>query len=339
MNDEQSNVENSLELIKRDGREVSVKAAEETEALNKVLSQHKDCQNRITALESRLNLLQNMQKSYEGFGYGIKTVLQSQEPWRSDVIGVAAELIEVQPEYVVAIETALGGAAQNLVMGSSEAAKKAIAYLKQRQAGRATFLPLDTIKYYKRRSEEEALAKLPGIRGFAADLIGYDIKLAPIFKFLLGRVLVADNMDAALAAAKKSSFRTRVVTLAGDVVNAGGSLTGGSRQQKEAGFLSRGKEIDEQEKKAGVLRRELLGYQELLEEHEGTLKVYNNKLVELRQDLQQKEIRKAELGVALERLSAEQRQAAERLELLLDDRNQVSQEWQLASSLPTCARS
>ena len=224
-------------------------------------------------------------------------------------IGVAAELIEVQPEYVVAIETALGGAAQNLVMGSSEAAKKAISYLKQRQAGRATFLPLDTIKYYERRSEEEALAKLPGIRGFAADLIGYDIKLAPIFKFLLGRVLVADNMDAALAAAKKSSFRTRVVTLAGDVVNAGGSLTGGSRQQKEAGFLSRGKEIDEQEKKAGVLRRELLGYQELLEEHEGTLKVYNNKLVELRQDLQQKEIRKAELGVALERLSAEQRQA------------------------------
>ena len=88
--------------------------------------------------------------------------------------------------------------------------------------------------------------------------------------------------------------------------------------------------IDEQEQKAGVLRRELLGYQELLEEHEGTLKVYNNKLVELRQDLQQKEIRKAELGVALERLSAEQRQAAERLELLLDDRNQVSQEYMAA---------
>lgn len=140
MNDEQSNVENSLELIKRGGREVSAKAAEETEALNKVLSQHKDCQNRITALESRLNLLQNMQKSYEGFGYGIKTVLQSQEPWRSDVIGVAAELIEVQPEYVVAIETALGGAAQNLVMGSSEAAKKAISYLKQ-ASGRPGDLP------------------------------------------------------------------------------------------------------------------------------------------------------------------------------------------------------
>ena len=289
MNDEQSNVENSLELIKRDGREVSAKAAEETEALNKVLSQHKLERNvkkgqdhtrdelersRLKAAEetealnkvlsqkrlSQQNLLQNMQKSYEGFGHGIKTVLQSQEPWRSDVIGVAAELIEVQPEYVVAIETALGGAAQNLVMGSSEAAKKAIAYLKQRQAGRATFLPLDTIKYYERRSEEDALAKLPGIRGFAADLIGYDIKLAPIFKFLLGRVLVADDMDAALAAAKKSSFRIRVVTLAGDVVNAGGSLTGGSRQQKEAGFLSRGKEIDEQEQKAGVLRREMSGW-------------------------------------------------------------------------------
>ena len=113
---------------------------------------------------------------------------------------------------------------------------------------------------------------------------------------------------------------------------------GGSRQQKEAGFLSRGKEIDEQEQKAGVLRRELLGYQELLEEHEGTLKVYNNKLVELRQDLQQKEIRKAELGVALERLSAEQRQAAERLGLLLDDRNQVSQEYMAARQQLTALR-
>lgn len=109
-----------------------------------------------------------------------------------------------------------------------------------------------------------------------------------------------------------------------------GSLTGGSRQQKEAGFLSRGKEIDEQEQKAGQLRHELLGYQEQLEEHENTLKIYNTKLAELRQDLQQKEIRKAELAVALERLGAEQRQASERLELLLDDRNQASQEYMAA---------
>lgn len=327
MSDEQTNVENNLELIKRDGQEVGAKAAEKNEELNKVLAQHKDCQNRITALESRLNLLQNMQKSYEGFGYGIKTVLQSKENWRSDVIGVAAELLEVKSEYVVAIETALGAAAQNLVMGSAATAKQAIAYLKQRQAGRATFLPLDTIKYYERRAEENALVKLPGIKGFAEDLISYDEKLAPVFKFLLGRVLVADDMDAALAAAKKSNFRTRVVTLAGDVINAGGSLTGGSRQQKEAGFLSRSKEISEQEDKAIALRRELLDYQEQLEEHENTLKIYNAKLVELRQNLQQKEIRKAELVVALERLGAEQRQAAERLEILLDDRNLVSQEY------------
>lgn len=327
LSDEQNNVENTLELIKRDGKEVSSKAAATTSVLNAVMAQHKDCQSRITALESRLNLLQHMQKSYEGFGYGIKTVLQAQAAWRSDVIGVAAELIEVAPDYVVAIETALGASAQNLVMGSSAAAKQAIAYLKQRQAGRATFLPLDTIKYYERRADEAALAKMPGIKGFAVDLISYDAKLAPIFKFLLGRVLVAEDMDAALAAAKKSNFRTRVVTLAGDVVNAGGSLTGGSRQQKEAGFLSRGKEIDEQEQKAGALRHELLGYQEQLEEQENTLKVHNDRLTELRQELQQKEIRKAELVVALERLGAEQRQASDRLEVLLDDRNQVSQAY------------
>ncbi len=330
MSDEQTAVDNNIELITREGKEIGVKVAAGTETLNKVLTLHKGCQNGITALESRLNLLQNMQKNYEGFGYGIKTVLQAKETWSSDIIGVAAELLEVQPEYVIAVETALGAAAQNLIIGNSTSAKQAIAYLKQRQAGRATFLPLDTIKYYGRSRDEDELEKMPGIKGFAADLISYDKKLTPIFKFLLGKVLLAEDLDSALAAAKKSNFRTRVVTLAGDVVNSGGSLTGGSRQQKGAGFLSRGKEIDEQEQKAVLLRRKLLSYQEELEEEENNLNVYNAQLVELRQKLQQQEIRKAEMFVTQERIKAEQHQASERLELLLDDRNRVSQEYMTA---------
>lgn len=327
MSDEQANVQNYIELITRDGKENAALAEKETAALNSVLIKHKECQNRITGLESRLNLLQNMQKSYDGFGYGIKTVLRAEEQWSSEVVGVAAELIDVKPEYVVAIETALGGAAQNIIMNNSVAAKKAINYLKEKQAGRATFLPLDTIRSYDKRSDEIELAKMPGIKGFAVDLIEYDPKLISVYKFLLGRVLVAENMDAALAAAKKSSFRMRVVTLAGDIVNAGGSLTGGSRQQKEVGFLSRAKEIDEQEQNSVLLRKELLGYQEELEEHEEVLKNYNAKLNELRETLQNQEIRKAELAVALERLIVEQKQATDRLEITLDERNQLSQEY------------
>ena len=186
-----------------------------------------------------------MQKSYEGFGYGIKTVMQAKESWCTDVLGVIAELMQVENEYVAAIETALGVASQNIVVKSADSAKQAIAFLKKRQAGRATFLPLDTIQKRIKSFDEQELVKINGIRGFAADLIDFDDKLTPIMNFLLGRVLIAENMDVSLIAAKKSNYRIRVVTLDGDVVNAGGSMTGGAKQQKDSGFLLRRKEIAE----------------------------------------------------------------------------------------------
>ena len=248
-----------------------------------------------------------MQKAYEGFGFGVKAVIRAQEAWSGKVLGVAAELISVGAEYVTAVETALGAAAQNIVMQDAEAAKAAINYLKQHKSGRATFLPLDTIKTYPHKAEDEQLKKLPGVVGFADELVSCKPEVEKVFKFLLGRVLIAENMDAALAAARKSGFRLRAVTLQGDVVNAGGSLTGGSRQQKEAGFLSRTREIEELEQQERALHKELLGYQEQAESAEDVLKGYAQKENALKAELQKYAVRRAELTSALSRAEAEKR--------------------------------
>lgn len=155
----QADMENNVQLSQRSSAELARKLANENTALNAVRQKYNDCQRRITALESRQNVLNNMQKAYEGFGYGVKAVLRAEESWRGRVIGVAAELISVDAQYVTAIETALGAASQNIVMRDAEAAKAAIGYLKQHKYGRATFLPLDTIKTYPRKAEDNQLKK------------------------------------------------------------------------------------------------------------------------------------------------------------------------------------
>ena len=134
----QADLENNVQLSQRSSAELARKLADENTALNAVRQKYNDCQRRITALESRQNVLNNMQKAYEGFGYGVKAVLRAEESWRGRVIGVAAELISVDAQYVTAIETALGAASQNIVMRDAEAAKAAIGYLKQHKYGRAT---------------------------------------------------------------------------------------------------------------------------------------------------------------------------------------------------------
>ena len=228
---------------------------------------------------------------------------------------------------MTAVETALGAGAQNIVIRTADAAKQAIAFLKREQAGRATFLPLDTIRRPQLRPDEEALAQLPGIRGFAADLIRCDAEAEPAFRFLLGRVLVAENLDAALDAARKGHFRLRAVTLDGDVVNAGGSLTGGSRGHNEAGYLSRERDIAKQKEELQTLHQELLTIQEDKEVREDALAKQHQKLDGLRDSVQK-------LNLELEKVKGEQqrnddalRQVQEKLQLDLDTRSLLGKEY------------
>ena len=322
----QSRNNNEGQLLSKEANSLQAEQAELEAKLKAVLNGQQQCQRRLTAAETREQSLQKMQAAYEGFGYGIKTVLKAEEYWRENIIGVAAELLQVEDKYVTALETSLGEGAQNIVTLDAQTAKTAINYLKANNAGRATFLPLDTVKPRSLSVEEERLANLPGVCGYAVDLVQYDKQAENAIRFLLGRVLIAENIDAALAAAKAGKFRVRVVTLEGDVVNAGGSMTGGSRKQRE-GYLSRAKEIQQAGAVVEGLRKEMLNWQEQLEEVEAEQKELQGKLQAVTEKLQQRRLKANELTLQNQRLSQEKARENEKLALYYDDRTAVANEY------------
>ena len=321
--EQQSQCAHGMELVRKKGEELHSAYDAGQKELQAVRSSQQQCQRQLTAAETREQSLKRLQQSYEGFSYGIKAVLKAQEPWREQVVGVAAELLQVEDKYVAAIETALGEGAQNLVMRSANAAKEAIGFLKRTGSGRATFLPLDTVQRRGPNREEEALAKLPGILGYAVDLIGFKPEAENAVRFLLGRVLIAENIDAALAAAKAGRYRLRVVTLDGDVVNAGGSMSGGSKKHKE-GYLSRNVEIAQAAAQVKLLHAEMLSWQEKLEELEATEGNQKEQLQQLAAQLRQQQLKADRLKLNLEQVQQQKTRDNERLLLLLDDRSNIT---------------
>ena len=198
----------------------------------------------------RIRLLEELERSMEGFSGSVKAVIrQGERGALRGIRGPVSRLIQAGTTYALAIETALGAAAQNIVVDREEDAKRGIAYLKESKGGRATFLPISAVK--GSRLNEKGLEEEPGFVGIAAELVECAPDYREIARSLLGRTAVAEDLDDAVAIAKKYGYRFRVVTLDGQVVNAGGSMTGGSHV-KGAGLLSRRAEIDrlrgEQEK-------------------------------------------------------------------------------------------
>lgn len=186
--------------------------------------------------------LEDMEKQMEGFAHSVKAVLaQSARGGLKGIRGPVSKLMEVPAAYTVAIETALGGALQNIVTETEQQAKYAIGYLKQENQGRATFLPIGTIKGEIVSGKQ--FEKYQGFIGVAADLIRFDNEYIGIFGSLLGRILICEDLDSATALAAATGYRWRAVTLDGQVINAGGSLTGGSLA-KGTGILSRQTEIN-----------------------------------------------------------------------------------------------
>ena len=200
----------------------------------------------------RAKLLEDLERNLEGFGQSVKAVMK--EAGRGNLRGICGpvtRLIKTPGEYAVALETALGAAMQNIVTETEGDAKAAINFLKQRDLGRATFLPLSTIK--GRSMEVKELSDLPGFVGVASELCQCEERYRGVRDSLLGRVAVAEDLDSAVAIAKRTGYRFRVVSLDGQVVNAGGSLTGGSRG-RSSGLLSRAGEIQRIREKAAALR-------------------------------------------------------------------------------------
>ena len=194
-------------------------------------------------LDSRIHLLSEMEKEYEGFNKAVRLIMQAAEKnTLRGVHGPVANLMTTDKRYAVAIEIALGAGMQNVVVDREEDAKSAINFLKQRDGGRATFLPLTAIRGDVLR--EAGVEREYGYVGVASQLVQFDKRYTEIFNNLLGRTVVVEDMDCGIAIARKYSNRFRIVTLDGQVLNRGGSMTGGS-VSRSAGILSRANELKE----------------------------------------------------------------------------------------------
>lgn len=207
--------------------------------------------------QDRVRLLEDLEKNMEGYFGAVKAVMkESGRGALRGIYGPVSQLITVKDKYSAAIETALGAAVQNIVVDNETDAKRAMGFLKEYRAGRATFLPITAIK--GRVLSEQGLDDQYGFVSIASDLVSYDNKYSEIIRWLLGRTAVAEDIDSAIAIAKKYSYRFRIVTLDGQVINAGGSMTGGSRVQN-AGILSRGNEIERLKGSLASMQKELDG--------------------------------------------------------------------------------
>ena len=252
----------------------------------------------ILSLEHRKKMLEDMQREYEGYNGSVKRLLTDAEKnanLKNKIVGVLASLIKVPQNFQSAIEMALGSAVQNVVTFSDDGAKELINYLKQREYGRVTFLPINTIKERYFDNSFRKLLTSSGIFGVASELISYNKNIANIISNLLGATVVVDNINTAVNLAKQSRYSFRIVTLDGDVINPQGSITGGSKKAQVANLLSRETDIELSTKAILKLQTEK---EELLKQ----ISNLSNKLAAVNEVIKQKSnsLREVEISFAAE---------------------------------------
>lgn len=238
--------ENQLAGVARKAEIRQKKVEERTETLAAVIAE-------VTDTGNRIRMLREMKRDYEGFSRAVKRIMQQADSGRmTGIHGPVSELITVPPKFITAIETALGAAASHIVVDTPQDGKRAIEYLKRTDGGRATFLPLDTIRPMSLK--ESGLETCPGVCGTADQLVESSVAYRAIVQNLLARTVVAEDMDAALAIAKKYHNRFRIVTLDGQTIQAGGAMTGGS-MSKSTGVLARESQLHTLEAKTKELEQ------------------------------------------------------------------------------------
>lgn len=260
--------------------------------------------NRIVMGESsRLESLKNITERYDGYGSSIRKVMEQKEK-NKGIIGVVADIIKTKKQYETAIETALGGTIQNIVTDNEETAKGLITFLKQNKFGRATFLPLSAISG-RDIKVDNTLTSEKGAIGFANQLIECDSEFYELARYLLGRILVVDNIDNALAIARRHNHSVRIVTLEGDMLSPGGSMSGGAFKNS-SNLLGRRREIEELETSVAGNEKKLKSLETELSNARDKLSVVRNELEQLKTELQEKQLAENTSSMNLE--AAERKQ-------------------------------
>ncbi|MDD6309253.1 MAG: chromosome segregation protein SMC [Clostridia bacterium] len=245
---------------------------------------------------SRQAALSDMEQNMEGYGKGVRAIVNAHLP--AQIHGVLSKLIHVQPNYVTAVETALGGALQNIVVGTEEDAKLAIEYLKKTHNGRATFLPISAI-HGRRLEQESSVSRMPGFVGLACDLVDCDAIYNQIILHLLGNVVVVKTIDNAIVMTRKFSHQFKIVTIEGELFLRGGSISGGSRGG-QTGLLGRSDEIERLCEECDTLQQSLDETEEQIDATEDKIEDLIRKIEDLRTEARDLESEKLNLAGSIQ---------------------------------------
>ena len=322
-------LEQELDALEQDSRHASETKAKAERALaqqERVVSEKK----------SRLRLLSELEREHEGFYNSVKSLLNLPDQKERGICGAVGQLLQVEEAYETAIEAALGGAMQNVVTKTEEDAKNAIQYLKQRRLGRATFLPITAVKG---RGLEGR-----GVIGTADTLVTFAEEYRGIMTYLLGRILIVENLDEAVRLAKKYRHQYKMVTLEGDIMNPGGAMTGGSQAKKTTNIFGRTREIHTLQKELEDAGKQTASLEEALQLAEEDLQEIAEQIMEKKLELQKLTVTIQTGKGEMAKMESEIAETNSRLKLLeLEERQLADQlsraEGDIAKSKETLAQS
>ncbi|MDD4759415.1 MAG: chromosome segregation protein SMC [Bacteroidaceae bacterium] len=250
-----SEIEQKIVSLQNEKKGFELKIESRQSKVDTLAAKKRKLEDEIQKHLQKAELLLNMENSLDGFHNSVKFVMsQARKETLAGVYGPVSRLIEVDDQNALAVEIALGGALQNIVVENESIAKSAIAMLKNARSGRATFLPISSVKGNKLTDNQ--LSSAEGFVGFASNLVRCKEKFGGIIRQLLGRIIIVQDLDCAVQLAKKVNYRYRIVTLDGQVVNTGGSMTGGYTT-KTAGILGRGHEIEHLKQQAQTMKKQV----------------------------------------------------------------------------------
>lgn len=280
---------------------------------------------KVSETRSRLSLLTELEKEHEGFHDSVKSLLNLPDSEERGICGAVASLLKVEEVYETAIEVALGNSLQNIVTETEEDAKNAIEYLKQNRLGRATFLPISAVKGKTFQGRPEILSEA-GILGTAFSLVSYEEKYEQIAMNLLGRILVVQDLEKGIQLAKKYRYQYKMVTLAGEFLNNGGAITGGSIQKKALHIFGRSREIRQLQEALEKLEQEIIKQKEKLHLAQEDLQEIEEETLEKKMELQKLMVTGSGSQVEWEKTEKEKKEANEKHALLLLEETQLKEQ-------------
>ncbi|MGL6217014.1 MAG: chromosome segregation protein SMC, partial [Lacrimispora sphenoides] len=310
---DESEQDERLEALQKEADEIETKISESQEAqafsenraeelegevkrLNKNLN---DKQQEYHTSYTKLESLRNIAERYEGYGGSIRRIMEVRDRIHG-IHGVVADLVKVPKKYEIAIETALGGSIQNIVTDSEETAKQLIEYLKKNRYGRATFLPLTSVSNRDSFRQDRALTE-PGVLGVAGTLVEAEDRYKGLLNYLLGRVVVVDTIEHAIALAKKFQYSFRIVTLEGELLSVGGSMTGGAFKNS-SNLLGRKREMEELEEICSKALTDVERLEKELVLSEGLLGESREELEKIRAEKQQLYLKQNTVKINIRRI-------------------------------------